>query len=277
MKLDPRLTLIRDGRASTALEGVVPAASYVEPQTRRLAVPAAAIRRLPDAASEQMDQLLFGELFDVLEETGGWAFGQARRDGYVGFVQAEALVGAEAETTHWVSALRTYAFSEPNIKSAPVGLYSMNSLVAVEAREGRFAKGAETGWFVEAHLSPIGFGEADHAAVAERFLGAPYQWGGRESLGLDCSGLVQQSLYACARACPRDTDMQTALGEPIDRADLQRGDLIFWKGHVAILTDAHTIVHANAHHMMVEREGLDEAIERIRAAGAGEPTGFRRP
>jgi len=277
MKLDPRTTLIRDGRASIALEGVVPAAAYVEPKARRLMAPSAAVRRAPDPASEQMDQLLFGELFDVLEEQGGWAFGQARRDGYVGFVEAAALGDAEAEISHWVSALRTYAFSEPDIKSAPVGLYSMNSLVAVEAREGRFAKGTGTGWFVEAHLSPIGFGETDHAAVAERFLGAPYQWGGRESLGLDCSGLVQQALYACARACPRDSDQQQALGHPIERADLQRGDLIFWRGHVAILTDARSIVHANAHHMMVAREGLEEAIARIHAAGAGEPTAFRRP
>ena len=276
MKLDPRTALIRDGRASTALEGVVAAKSYVEPTKRRLTVPAAAIRREPKAASEQMDQLLFGELFDVLEEQGGWAFGQARRDGYVGFVEAAALGEAEAETTHWVSALRTYAFCEPNIKSAPVGLYSMNSLVAVEAREGRFARGAGTGWFVESHLSPIGFGESDHAAVAECFLGAPYQWGGRESLGLDCSGLVQQALYACARTCPRDSDMQEALGHPVERGELRRGDLIFWRGHVAILTGERSIVHANAHHMMVAREGLDEAVERIRAAGAGEPTAFRR-
>jgi len=170
MTFDARTTLIRDGRASIALEGVVPAASYIEPKTRRLSVPSAAIHRAPDAASEQIDQLLFGELFDVLEEQGGWAFGQARRDGYVGFVEAAALGDAGAEITHWVSALRTYAFAEPNIKSAPVGLYSMNSLVAVEAREGRFARGAGTGWFVEAHLSPIGFGETDHAAIAERFL-----------------------------------------------------------------------------------------------------------
>jgi len=141
-----------------------------------------------------MDQLLFGELFDVLEETGGWAFGQARRDGYVGFVETAALSAPGPEATHWVSALRTYAFSRPDIKSAPAGLYSMNALVAVEAREGRFARGAGTGWFIADHLTPIGFGETDHAAVAERFLGAPYQWGGRESVGLDCSGLVQQAL-----------------------------------------------------------------------------------
>lgn len=277
MMLDPRLTLMRDGRASIALEGVAPAATYLEPKTRQLAVPSAAIRREPRATSEQMDQLLFGELFDVLEEEGGWAFGQARRDGYVGFVEAAALAGEAMETSHWVSALRTYAFSEPNIKSAPVGLYSMNALVAVEAREGRFAKGAGTGWFVADHLSPIGVGRTDPVEVAEQFLGAPYQWGGRESLGLDCSGLVQQALYACARSCPRDSDQQAELGAPVKPGALERGDLVFWKGHVAIVTGDNAIVHANAHHMMVAREPLDQAIERIRAAGAGEPTGFRRP
>lgn len=275
MSFDPRLTLLSKTCASTDLEGVVPAASYVAPTTRQLTAPSAAIRREARTGAEQMDQLLFGELFDVLEETGGWAFGQARRDGYVGFVDASALGGQLAQTTHWVSALRTYAFSKPDIKSAPVGLYSVNALVGVEARDGRFAKGAGTGWFVEAHLSPIGFGQDDHAAVAERFLGAPYQWGGRESLGLDCSGLVQQALYACAKACPRDTDMQQALGEAVQGSALQRGDLVFWKGHVAIVTGDNAIVHANGHHMAVVLEPLDQAIDRIRAAGAGEPV-FRR-
>ena len=119
-------------------------------------------------------------------------------------------------------------------------------------------------------------GETDHAAVAERCLGAPYQWGGRESLGLDCSGLVQQALYACAKACPRDSDQQAELGSPVDAAALERGDLVFWKGHVAIVTGDNAIIHANAHHMMVAHEPLDAAIERIRAAGAGEPTAYRR-
>jgi len=276
VSFDPRTTLIRDGRASVALEGLVPAAAYVKPTTRQLATPAAAIRREPRPDAEQMDQLLFGELFDVLEEQGGWAFGQARRDGYVGFVEASAL-GDVAETTHFVSALRTYAFSEANIKSAPVGLYSMNALVAVEAREGRFAKGAGTGWFIEEHLTPLGVALTDHAEVAERFLGAPYQWGGRESLGLDCSGLVQQALYACGKACPRDSDQQAVLGEAVAGNRLERGDLVFWKGHVAIVTGDNAILHANAHHMMVAREPLDAAIARIRAAGAGEPTAYRRP
>jgi cell wall-associated NlpC family hydrolase len=276
VSFDPRTTLIRDGRASIALEGQVAAESYVKPTTRQLTAPSAAVHREPRADAEQMDQLLFGELFDVLEEQDGFAFGQARRDGYVGFVETAAL-GDVAETTHWVSALRTYAFSEPNIKSAPVGLYSMNALVPVEARDGRFARGAGTGWFIEDHLTPLGAVQTDHAEVAERFLGAPYQWGGRESLGLDCSGLVQQALYACGKACPRDSDQQALLGQAVEGNRLERGDLIFWKGHVAIVTGENCIIHANAHHMMTAREPLHAAIDRIRAAGAGDPTGYRRP
>ena len=175
------------------------------------------------------------------------------------------------------SALRTYAFSEPNIKSAIVGLHSLNALVTIEAREGRFAKAARAGWFVEHHLLPIGEFADDPVAVAEQFLGAPYQWGGRESLGLDCSGLVQQAYYACGRACPRDTDMQqAALGLGVEQKDLKRGDLVFWRGHVGLMRDATTLIHANAYHMKVASEPLDQAIDRIKAAGSGLPTAFKR-
>jgi cell wall-associated NlpC family hydrolase len=240
------------------------------------AAAAAPLRRAPDEAAEQLDQLLFGERFEVLAEEGGWAFGQAARDGYVGHVRTGQLSAPGPAPDHWVSALRAYAFSEPSIKSRPIGLYSMNALVAVEAREGRFARGAGTGWFVEAQLSPVGRFAGDAAGIAERFLGTPYLWGGRESLGLDCSGLVQQAFYACGRACPRDTDQQAGLGVAVERDALQRGDLVFWRGHVAMLLDGARIIHANAHHMAAAIEPLDEAVERIQAAGGGPPTAFRR-
>jgi cell wall-associated NlpC family hydrolase len=273
---DPRVTPLRDGIAAQALEGVLPADVYLQPRPLQCAMPAAAIRRAPDAASEQMDQLLFGEVFEALEEEGAFLWGQARRDGYVGFVEAAALAPLDAAATHRVSAIRTYAFAEPSIKSRATGPYSLNALVAVEAVEGRLAKAAGAGWMAMEHLSPIGVFAADPAAVAERYLGAPYLWGGRESLGLDCSGLVQQALLACGVACPRDADMQQALGRPIGRAELGRGDLVFWKGHVAIGLDAERIIHANAHHMAVAIEPLATAVERIKAAGSGEPTAFRR-
>ena len=276
MSIDPRVTPLRDGIAHRALEGLVPAEVYLDPRPLRCAAPAAAIRRAPDAASEQMDQLLFGEVFDALEEEGGFLLGQARRDGYVGFVEAQALAPVDGAPTHRICALRTYAFAEPSIKSKASGPYSLNALVRVEAQEGRLAKAEGAGWMAADHLRPIGVFAEDPAAVAERYLGAPYLWGGRESLGLDCSGLVQQALLACGLACPRDADMQQTLGRPIARADFGRGDLVFWKGHVAIGLGPERIIHANAHHMAVAIEPLEAALQRIRAAGAGEPTALRR-
>ena len=276
MSLDPRVTPLRDGIASRALEGVVPAEVYLDPRRLGCVVPAAAVRRAPDGASEQMDQLLFGEVFEALEEEGGFLWGQAGRDGYVGFVEAAALAPAGEAPTHRVGAIRTYAFAEPSIKSRAAGPYSLNALVTVVAVEGRLARVTGAGWMAADHLTPIGSFETDPAGVAERYLGAPYLWGGRESLGLDCSGLVQQALLACGLACPRDADQQQGLGREIGREAFGRGDLVFWKGHVAIGLDRERIIHANAHHMAVAIEPLDAALERIKAAGSGEPTAFRR-
>jgi cell wall-associated NlpC family hydrolase len=275
--MDPRVTPLRDGIASRSLEGIVRAEVYLDTKVRVCAAPATGIHRAPDAASEQMDQLLFGETFEVIEEEGAFLWGQAPRDGYVGFVAAAALGAPAPEPTHWISAVRTYAFAEPSIKSRASGPYSMNALVAVEAVEDRLAKAAGAGWMAMEHLTPVGVFETDMAAVAERFLGAPYLWGGRESLGLDCSGLSQAALFACGRACPRDADQQAQMGLAISREAFGRGDLVFWRGHMAIGLDETRIVHANGHHMAVAIEPLDTAINRIDAAGVGQPTAFRRP
>jgi len=274
---DPRVTPWRDGVASRSLEGIVPAEVYLDAKTMACAVAAAGVHRSPDLASEQMDQILFGEAFEAIEEeAGGFVWGQARRDGYVGFVAAAALAAPAPEPTHRIAAVRTYAFAEPSIKSRASGPYSMNALVTVEAQEGRLCKVAGAGWMAAEHLAPVGVFETDVAAVAERFAGTPYLWGGRESLGLDCSGLVQAALFACGLACPRDADQQAGLGHEIARGDFRRGDLVFWRGHVAIGLDDTRIVHANGHHMMVAIEPLEAALGRIEAAGVGKPTAFRR-
>lgn len=264
---------MRDGIAARSLEGIVPATRYIDTIARQTAVPSAALRRAPSPDAEQLDQLLFGELFEVLDEADGWAFGQAKRDGYVGYVEITTLSERTTAPTHTVRALRTYGFSAPSIKAAPAGLYSMNAVVAAEGQEGRFVK-TTGGWFVQEHLAPVGDVEPDYVAVAERFVGAPYQWGGRESLGLDCSGLVQQAFYASGRACPRDSDQQAMMGEPVET--LRRGDLVFWRGHVAIMTSDTDIIHANAYHMAVVIEALAEATARTVARGGGEPTAYRR-
>jgi cell wall-associated NlpC family hydrolase len=194
----------------------------------------------------------------------------------MGYVEAACLAPTGLAPTHRIAAIRTYAFAEPSIKSRALGPFSINSLAHVEAQHGRLAKLAGSGWVTVEHLAPVGEFEDDVAAVAERFVGAPYLWGGRESLGLDCSGLVQQALFACGRACPRDTDQQQAMGEAIAPADFGRGDLVFWRGHVAMGVDAERIVHANGHHMATVIEPLADAIARIAAAGVGEPTAYRR-
>jgi len=270
---DPRLILARDGLAARSLEGILPAARYLDTTLRQTKVPATSLRRAPSPSSEQLDQLLFGELFEVLDEADGWAFGQAKRDGYVGYVDAAALGAPAAAATHTVRALRTYGFSSPSIKSPPTGLYSMNALIAAEGREGRFVK-SSGGWFVEEHLAPVDQPAPDFVAVAEAFLGTPYYWGGRESLGLDCSGLVQQALYAAGRSCPRDSDQQAALGEAVETP--QRGDLVFWRGHAAIMISGNEIIHSNGTHMAVTIEPLAEAIERTARSGGGQPIAYRR-
>jgi len=275
---DERLTLMRGAVAARWLEGVVPAAEYRDTTARQCALPAAPIRKGPAPDAELGDQLLFGEIFDVLLQEGEASLGQSRRGGYVGWIPTKALHSPVEAPTHRVHALRTYAFSRPDFRSPAIDLHSMGALVTIEARDGRFAKAVGSGWFLEAHLAPVGLGlAADPAAIAEAFVGAAYLWGGRESLGLDCSGLVQQALAACGRACPRDTDMQEAVfATEIDRHALRRGDLVFWPGHVGMMLDETRLAHANSHHMAVVIEPLADAVVRIRDSRGDGPTGYRR-
>jgi cell wall-associated NlpC family hydrolase len=277
MSLDPRLALQNGDRADARLEGLVAAERFIEAGAYRVAAPIAPLRRAPAADAEQLSQALHGEAVGVLEWLGDFAFVQTRRDRYVGYAPRDALAPSGAAPTHRVVSLRTYGFSDPSIKSVPIGLYSLNALVIAGEADGKLVDCGASGWIPARHLAPIGAFMADPAAVAEQFLGAPYQWGGCESLGLDCSGLVQQALRACGRACPRDSDQQAAMGRALaDRADLARGDLVFWKGHVGLMLDGERLIHANAHHMAVAIEPLDGAVERIKAAGGGPPTALRR-
>lgn len=234
---------------------------------------ATAIRETPAPDGRVASFALYGETLDVFREEGAFGLVQCRRDGYVGWALMAALSAPVLEPTHKVSALRTYAFSRPDIKSAPHFLLSLGALVSVTGRQqGVWIECHRAGWVHQSHLAPPGQFEDDPAGVALRFLEAPYLWGGRESPGLDCTGLTQQAFEACGVLLPRDSDMQRAWsGREVSQtvpdcpesAALCRGDLVFWRGHVGILTAPGTLLHANAHHMRVAEEPLAEAIERI--------------
>lgn len=271
--LDPRTTLARPDLAEEALEGLAPARAYRPVRAMQCVAPLAPLRKAPEARAAQLDQLVFGEAFDVLEEKAGWAWGRARRDGYVGHVELASLAAPVLAPTHRISALAAPMLTAPDADAATGEIFALNALVTVEARQDGYVRAARAGWFREDHLAALDAFERDAAAVAERFVGSPYQTGGRDSRGLDSPALVQQALYACGRACPRATDMQAAeLGRPVDAAALARGDLVFWGDHVAMMLDAGRLVHADAHHSKVAVEQLAQA-----AARAGEPTAYRRP
>lgn len=270
----PRLTLARADLAAASLEGIVAAGRYEPTRAMRVAAPVASIFSAPDPASERLDELIYGERFDVLETAGGYAWGQAARDGCVGFVSADALAPPGPLPTHRIAALRADALAAPSSEASVIGPISLNALVAVEAEEGAFSRAADGAWFRTADLAPIGAFERDPVAVAERFLGAPYLEGGRTSAGLDGAGLVQQALYACGRACPRTDDQQLGLGREITRAEAGRGDLVGRPGHIGLLLDEARLIHADAHHGAVVIEPLGVAIARIETGGS--PAVFRR-
>jgi cell wall-associated NlpC family hydrolase len=275
--LDPRLHPYRPDLAAAHLRGQVEAQRFVDGTPYDVIEPVAGLRREPSHAARLDTEALFGERVTVYELTNeGWAWGQLEGDGYVGWLPAGALATPGPAPTHKVSALRTLAFPAADIKLPPLAGLPMGSRLAIVRQDERFAVTA-SGWHLPAaHLAPLSAQRSDFVAVAEQFLGVPYLWGGKTSLGLDCSGLVQVALQAAGLACPRDSDMQEkVLGARLALDDLRRGDLVFWKGHVAIVGDGDTLIHANAYHMMVAFEPVAQAIARIRSTGS-EPTSVRR-
>ncbi len=275
--LDPRITPARPDLAARWLEGTVTAERFVDGTPARVIESLAPLRRQPRSDAGLDTEALYGEQLTVYDEDDeGWAWVRLARDGYVGWMPAHAfLKGEGARPTHKVAALRTFLYPGPSIKLPPLGWASLGARVAVvretEANGRRFAVTSDGRAIVANHLVPVDALESDPVAVAERFLGTPYLWGGRSSLGLDCSGLAQTAYEACGVALPRDADMQEAApGEAVDldpRA-WRRGDLMFWPGHVALVRDAETFLHANAFMMAVGIERIDEGLARIAAGGA---------
>jgi cell wall-associated NlpC family hydrolase len=277
---DPRLTPARPDLAAKYLEGRIEAKRFVTGEAFEISDSIAPLRGAPSSDAMLLTQALMGERVTIYDRNGeGFAWGQLNSDGYVGWLPDRALARPAAAPTHKITALRTFAFPGPSIKLPPVDTLVMGAAVTVIRDDGVFAV-TRGGWYLpRQHVGPIDRHVDDFVAVAEQFAGTPYLWGGKSSLGIDCSGLVQVALNAAGIGCPRDSDMQQdGLGRALDAAEskkLRRGDLMFWNGHVAIARDADTIVHANAHHMATTIENTNEAIARIKAAGS-EITAIRR-
>jgi cell wall-associated NlpC family hydrolase len=291
-KLDPRRHAWRADLAAETLRGAVEAPRYAVGEVRQVIRPSVAVRIAPDMRKGLETELLFGETVKVFDDANGWAWVQATADGYVGYVPADALAGLFGKATHVVRATSTFLYPEPNIKTPPAMVFSLNTPVRVIETQDRFAALAGGGFVMVQHLAALDKPARDFVEMAERFEGTPYLWGGRTRIGLDCSGLVQIAMQTAGLACPRDADMQEAevgaaidvpdcLAEPTDTLKdpdgLERGDLVFWPGHVGIMTDGVMMLHANGYHMSTVIEPVVNAASRIYRQTKHGVRAIRRP
>jgi cell wall-associated NlpC family hydrolase len=273
VRLDPRRHAFREDLANEALRGKVEARRFVKGEPRQIMRAAVALRRRPAGNAGFETEALFGEVVTVFDEADGWAWVQLERDGYVGYLPSDVLSREVRQTTHRVSAIGTFLYPAADIKSPPIMHLSITSALTVAEKIDRFYRLASGGYVVDRHVSERDRYARDFVDIAERMIGTPYLWGGRTRIGIDCSGLVQVSMEAAGLKAPRDTDMQQAeIGSevlvPRSLDGLQRGDLVFWPGHVGIMSDGIMLLHANAHHMAVVIEPLAEAVRRISRAGS---------
>lgn len=277
---DPRTHAWRADLAAASLADTVDAPRYAPGRKYQVIAGSAPMRHEPRFDARLDTELLCGETVTVYDAAEGWAWAQNDTDSYVGYVPTEALSEQITAATHRVAALRAHIYPAPDIEAPPLDHLHMNARAVVAEPGGRFSRLQDGRFVAAAHMVPVSETVEDFVAVAERFTGTPYLWGGRTSFGLDCSALVQVSLQAAGAAPPRDSDMQEAvLGEALDVATdlsaLRRGDLVFWKGHMGVMRDPVNLLHADAHHMAVASEPLQDAVARI-AEAKGPVTSIRR-
>ncbi len=285
--LDPRLNAFRPDLAASALRGKVEAARFVEGHPALVARGVADLRRRPEATAPLDTQLLFGESVTVFETADGWAWVQNAADDYVGYVEAAALEETEAAgPSHYLKVLRSFVYPEPDLKTPPLDVLSFMSPLRVLGTRERYSEiarpGAASGWIYSAHLAETCETAPDFVATAHMFLGVPYLWGGRSSLGLDCSALIQLCLARAGLPCARDSGVQAdSVGLPLDwqagKTRLRRGDLVYFPGHCAIALNESDVLHTNAGAMLTAIEPLADVVKRVEAESGGRGvTGVRQ-
>jgi len=273
---DRRITPSNDRVAHVSLKGKVEGLELAEGAWATVGQPLVDLLAAPGGGRDR--QVLMGDRLLVLDRHDGHAFVQAEKDGYCGYV-AELSLEPDIQPTHWVSVPASHIYATPSIKKIELGLLSLGAKLSIRKIEGKFAETSDGRFVPTMHLSPMTSRLTDPAAVAEMFLGTPYLWGGNSRSGIDCSGVVQAALLACGIPCPGDSDLQyDAVGTRLrEGVDYRRGDLFFWKGHVAMAVDRERIVHANGFRMAVTYEGISEALMRIsEQEGADSFLGVRR-
>jgi cell wall-associated NlpC family hydrolase len=263
-KLDTRLYAFRSDLADETLRGKIEATQFVKGVPHQVVTPITAILKRSEPGAPQTSQALMGETCLVFENKNGWAWIKLNRDGYVGYINATALTQQITPPTQKVIVPSTLIYPKPDLKTLPVQFITRNAEVCVIATQGIYAELKFGGFVFANHLASLQHTEKDFVTVAEEFLHVPYFWGGKSVQGIDCSGLVQTALQACGIESPRDSDMQEAeLGMIVnDQNNLQRGDLIFWQGHVGIMQNATQLLHANGHAMKTTSEPLAYVVSR---------------
>lgn len=271
--MDRRLTPATLRVAHVSLRGIIDAPRYTAGTPLRVIRPLADLLQRPHGPRDR--QLLLGDAFTVIDQSEGHSFGFATKDGYCGWLP-DAALGDMPAPTHWIASPGTHLYPEPRVQAPEIASLSLGARVPVTNLTATWAE-TPLGFLPTPHLRTIGDWAADPVGVAESLLGTPYLWGGNSRAGLDCSGLVQLATHACGHTCPGDSDLQQSLGHPVSGPACQRGDLLFWRGHVAWVSDPDTILHANGHTMSVAYEPITAALTRIAAQNGGPVTHHRRP